>query len=266
MFELEADFSERLPKPFSFEDFMGLEGEVFRKIEGRRTLRFVMGGRGYFIKTHSGVGWREIFKELSQGRLPILGAENEYRAIKRLPELGIKTMTLAGYGKRGCNPAQQKSFVITESLDHRESLEDFCAKWPKFPPNLKIKRLLIEKVAEVTRKLHEDGLNHRDLYICHFLLEVARLPEFLGAGVVQLELIDLHRMQFRQKTPIRWKVKDIAALHFSSMDIGLTKRDLFRFVRCYSNKPLRQQFNKEGLFWQQVQKRANKLYNSPISG
>ncbi len=241
---------------------MSLEGEVFRQIEGRRTLRFVMGGRGYFIKTHSGVGWREIFKELSQGRLPILGAENEYRAIKRLPELGVKTMTLAGYGKRGRNPAQQESFVITESLDNRESLEDFCADWPKSPPSVKLKRLLIEKVAEVTRKLHEDGLNHRDLYICHFLLEVARLPEFLETGAVQLELIDLHRMQSRQKTPVRWKVKDVAALHFSSMDIGLTKRDLFRFIRLYSGNRLRQELFENNSFWQQVQKRAERLYAS----
>jgi heptose I phosphotransferase len=263
LIELSEEFSKRLPRRFSFEDFMGLEGEVFRQVEGRRTLRFELGGKGYFIKTHSGVGWREIFKELSQGRLPILGAENEYRAIKRLPELGIKTMRLAGYGKRGWNPAQQESFVITESLDKRESLEDFCVKWPKSPPDFKLKRLLIDKVAEVARGLHENGLNHRDLYICHFLLEEDRLPEFLAAGEVQLELIDLHRMQFREQTPYRWKVKDVAALHFSSMDIGLTKKDLFRFVRLYSGKGLRQTLTEEKDFWREVQKRAEALYASP---
>jgi Lipopolysaccharide kinase (Kdo/WaaP) family. len=241
---------------------MRIEGEVYRQVEGRRTLRFEAGGRGYFIKTHSGVGWQEIFKELTQGRLPILGAENEYRALKRLPELKIGTMTLAGYGKRGWNPAHQESFVITESLDNRESLEDFCAKWPKSPPSPRLKRLLIDKVAEVARKLHENGLNHRDLYICHFLLEVSRLPEFLEKGGVQLELIDLHRMQFRQKTPLRWRVKDVAALHFSSMDIGLTKRDQLRFIRLYSQKPLSKELKENGGFWEKVQKRAE---NSMLS-
>lgn len=244
---------------------MELEGEVFRQVEGRKTLRFEMSGRGYFIKTHSGVGWREIFKELSQGRLPILGAENEYQAIKRLPQIDIDTMTFAGYGKRGWNPARQESFVITEALDNRESLEDFCAKWPQSPPDFRLKKMLIEKVAGIARNLHENGLNHRDLYICHFLLETERLPEFLAGGEIRLELIDLHRMQSRQKTPLRWSVKDIAALHFSSMDIGLTKRDLYRFIRYYSNKPLRQQLNEESLFWRRVQKRANRLYRFPMA-
>lgn len=265
MIELTDDFSTRLPRRFSFEDFMKLEGEVFRQVEGRRTLRFETGGRGYFIKTHSGVGWREIFKELLQGRLPILGATNEYLAIKRLPQIGIDTMILAGFGKRGCNPARQESFVITEALDNRESLEDYCAKWPQSPPDFRLKRMLIEKVAGIARNLHENGLNHRDLYICHFLLEIERMPGFLADGEIRLELIDLHRMQFRQETPFRWKVKDIAALHFSSMDVGLTKRDLFRFIRCYSNKPLRQQLNEASLFWRRIQKRANRLYDSPIA-
>ena len=266
MIELTEDFSRRLPRRFSFEDFMVLEGEVFRQVEGRRTLRFEMGGRGYFIKTHSGVGWREIFKELSQGRLPILGAWNEYQAIKQLPELGVDTMSLAGYGKRGWNPARQKSFVITESLDNRESLEDFCAEWPQSPPSVRLKRLLIEKVAEVARKLHENGLNHRDLYICHFLMEVEQLPGFLAKGSIRLELIDLHRMQFRAQTPLRWRVKDVAALHFSSMDIGLSKRDQLRFMRLYSQNSLRQELTENSAFWRQVQKRADRLYASPNLG
>jgi hypothetical protein len=45
-----------------------------------------------------------------------------------------------------------------------------------------------------------------------------------------IPLIDLHRAQLRKKTPRRWVVKDVAGLYFSVMDIGLTQRDLFRFV------------------------------------
>jgi heptose I phosphotransferase len=35
-------------------------------------------------------------------------------------------MPLAGYGKRGINPAKIQSFVITEELTNTASLEDFC--------------------------------------------------------------------------------------------------------------------------------------------
>lgn len=41
-----------------------LEGEVFRELEGRRTLRTEVAGRGYFVKIHRGVGWAEIIKNL----------------------------------------------------------------------------------------------------------------------------------------------------------------------------------------------------------
>jgi hypothetical protein len=47
-------------------------------------------------------------------------------------------------------------------------------------------------------------------------------------------------------------VKDVAALYFSSMDIGLTARDYLRFKRHYQQQ--------DAQFWQQVEARAQKLY------
>jgi heptose I phosphotransferase len=41
-----------------------LQGEVFRELEGRRTLRTEVAGRGYFVKIHRGAGWAEIVKNL----------------------------------------------------------------------------------------------------------------------------------------------------------------------------------------------------------
>ena len=38
------------------------QGEVFREKEGRRTLRFPLGGKHYFLKLHQGVGWGEKSK------------------------------------------------------------------------------------------------------------------------------------------------------------------------------------------------------------
>jgi hypothetical protein len=93
------------------------QGQIYRDKEGRRTLRFEWQGRPYFLKLHQGVGWGEVFKNLLQGRLPVLGAENEYRAILALERAGLATLTLAGYGKRGLNPAQQQSFLLTDELN-----------------------------------------------------------------------------------------------------------------------------------------------------
>ncbi len=237
-----------------------LEGKVYRALEARKTLRFEMAGRGYFVKIHRGVGWLEILKNLLLMRLPVLGASNEWRALARLRELGVQTMRAVAFGLRGRNPARQHSFIITEELDATESLEDYCRDWPERPPPVALKRALIDRVAWMSRQMHENGINHRDFYICHFLLDVRGGRDAVAPESFHLHLIDLHRAQMRAQTPVRWVVKDVGGLYFSAMDIGLTRRDLYRFMRGYRNCALRDTLEKDASFWAAVEERAIALY------
>ena len=77
MHYLSEDFAKYLPKGDSFESLQAMEGKVYRDVQGRKTLQFALAGMIYFIKNHFGVGWREVFKNLVQLRMPILSAENE---------------------------------------------------------------------------------------------------------------------------------------------------------------------------------------------
>ncbi|MDT8440434.1 MAG: lipopolysaccharide core heptose(I) kinase RfaP [Desulfuromonadales bacterium] len=268
MIELRADLATHFPGDEAevFERVMALEGEVFRSVARRRTLRFTLEDRGYFLKLHQGVGWREIIKNLLQLRLPVLGARNEWRAIRRLEGLGVATMAIAGFGERGLPPAWLQSFLITDELANTVSLEDVCRDWPDSPPPPPLKRQLLEKVAKISRTLHNNGVNHRDYYICHFLLDrdAARGP--FTPERLNLWLIDLHRVQLRKRTPRRWVQKDLAGLHFSSMEIGLTLRDRLRFLRSYRQRPLRQILTEERCFWEQVERKALKLYRKGVPG
>ncbi len=256
MIILSDSFTTQWKGEFTFEKIFSIKGEIYRAVANRKTLRFELEGKGFFVKLHLGAGWREIFKNLVQGRLPVLGAKNEYLAIKKLRQLGVETMTFCAYGYRGGNPAHLQSFVITEALENTVSLEDYCQNWTTTPPTPQLKRALIRRVAEMTRIMHENGINHRDLYICHFLLE----KDFDSIELLHLYLIDLHRVQIRKKTPLRWKIKDIAALYFSSLDIGLTQRDLVRFIKYYRGCSYRAVFNEDHRFWERVRKRAFALY------
>ena len=213
-----------------------LEGQVLRALEGRRTFRTEVGGRGYYVKIHRGIGWGEIVKNLLSARLPVLGAGNEWLALQRLAELGVDTMHPVAFGQRDNNPARQHSFIVTDELAPTISLEDFCREWPRNPPPPALKRALIERVATMARRMHEGGVNHRDFYICHFLLHLDPPPT---ADRLKLSLIDLHRAQVRIRTPRRWRDKDLAALYFSALDIGLTRHDRLRFLRSYFGRPLR---------------------------
>lgn len=234
-----------------------LQGQVYRELEGRRTLRTEVDGRGYFVKIHRGIGWGEIVKNLLSAKLPVLGAGQEWRAIRRLTEAGVATMTAVAYGERGGNPAAQHSFIITEELAPTTDLEQLTLSWAQQPPEPRLKRALIGKVAGMTGTMHRAGVNHRDCYICHFLLHTDR-P--VTADDLRLSVIDLHRAQVRAATPIRWRNKDLAALYFSALDIGLTRRDKLRFLRAYFQRPLRDILRDEARLLAWLERKADKLY------
>ena len=137
-------------------------GEVYRAREGRRTLRFEAAGRSYFLKYHGGIGWREIIKNLTQAKAPVLGAMSEVRAIRAVAAAGIDTLTIAGYGCRGANPARQESFLVTDELSNTTSLEELGEAWRLDPGPAPFKWALIRRVGEIARAMHSAGVNHRD--------------------------------------------------------------------------------------------------------
>ena len=251
---LDAFFTEQWRGKDAFTVVDQLSGEVFREVKNRRTLRFECAGESFFLKYHGGVGWREIFKNLFSLKLPVLGAGNEFRAIRKLEQLGIDTMYCAAYGERGANPARRKSFIVTGDLGSIPSLEDICATWQAAPPKPHFKRALISRVAKVSRALAANGMNHRDYYLCHFLLKSGEGEDFT------LHLIDLHRMEIRRKIPYRYLIKDLGGLWFSAMDANLSRADVLRFIAVYSGRPLREELTVNGKLWNDVARVGDKLY------
>ena len=79
-------------------------------------------------------------------------------------------------------------------------------------------------------------------------------------GHRRLSVIDLHRAQTRAMISKRWRNKDLAALYFSALDIGLTQRDKLRFLRGYFQMPLRQILREEASLLAWLEGKASKLY------
>jgi heptose I phosphotransferase len=235
----------------AFAFFAGLDGEVFRALESRRTFAVTLGGRRYFVKVHRGTGVGEILKNLLQLRLPVTSARNEWQALNRLKDLGIQVPVVAAYGKRGVLPQTSESFIVTEDVGTQLNLEDLTLDWLKKPPSFRDKYALIREVASISRLMHGNGICHRDFYICHFMVQ--------GDNGKQLTLIDLHRALVKNNLGMRWIIKDVGSLYFSAMAIGLTRRDLLRYIRAYSGSTLRMELGKNDSFWKQVKARADRL-------
>lgn len=245
-----------------FMEAFRITGEDFRKVKARRTSRFTSGGKGYFIKLHSGIGYREYLKDLLQGKKPVTGAGQEFAALRLLHTIGVPTMQECAFGAKGANPAYERSFLITEELEDMCSLEELWQGKGGMELTDPLKYVLAEKLGESAGKMHRAGLNHRDCYICHFLLDRKKYRE---KGEVHLHVIDLHRAQIRKKVPKHYLVKDLAGLLFSALDVkGMKKTLLFRFLKGYFGKgKVREILTSEeyaAIFPEKCMKAACKLY------
>ena len=256
MIQLQSEMRKLFAAESRVSDFMRLGDREVRRFKNRSTRRFERDGQGFYIKSHAPVGWWSVLKEWLHFRRPEVGVRPEWLALQAAANLGIRVPEIVAFGEAGNHQATQHSFLVTREIAPAISLEELTQDGSQQAISPATRRQLIRGVAEIARRLHSGGLNHRDFYLCHFLLDQPLEKEH-GP---ELSLIDLHRVQQRKRVPRRWLVKDIAGLYFSSLDLELTPREQLLFVACYSGRPLREVLREEGGFWQTVSRSAHRLY------
>ena len=252
---LEKLFLDRDP----FKVIEELDGIIYREYANRITKEFCFNNETYFVKYHKGVGWKEIFKNIFQLKQPVLGAKQEWSSLHKLKTLQISCPEPVGFASKGINPAKRHSFIITRALNETISLEDLFLKQGDLVLSPIKRRELLENIALISRKMHKQGLNHRDFYLCHF-----HINKNLDVSHKGIFLIDLHRAQMRKRVPRRWATKDIGGLFHSAMDLGLTERDCYRFLKIYFDMSLRDIFQQKIKFIEILRKRAFAMYMEPI--
>lgn len=232
-----------------------MPGKIAREMPDRQTLRFEINGKGYYRKWHRGVGWREIIKNYVQLRLPVLGATEEWNALNKLRALGVPSLIPLAYGIRGGSPAQQQSFIVTRELTDVIQLDHF---FEQHSVDVKTKRRIIKCVAVIARELHRSGINHRDFYLCHFMMK--KQPVLGIDAAPEIYLVDLHRAQLRAQVPVRWLVKDLGGLLFSTFNMAFTRRDYLRFMRHYFAQDLRSSLLERKNLLDKITARARSTY------
>ena len=223
-----ADFQDLIHRNslLDFDRLMSLsEGEVVKHaVPERKTVRFYLktddGPVEAYLKLVYPLSLIRFFTRVLKLSLPGT-ALDEFTNITRFHRAGLPTMIPFAAGKRRCGLFRTESFLVTKSIEGCRRLDDFFSRLQDVP--VEDKRELIRKVALLVKKMHECGFNHRDLYLCHTLLD--------RNG--RLFLVDLHRVDKREKVPERWKVKDIAALNYSAPKHSITRTDRLRFFRNY---------------------------------
>ena len=242
----------------AFKIAKNLEGKIYRDYANRKTKQFFFRGSSYFIKYHGPVGWREILKNFIQLKIPVIGAEREWKALLKLRSVGLDCSEPLAFMSRGWNPANSESFLITKDLQKTISLEDFFLKGAFKKRSTLEKRSLITKLAIICRTMHLNGLNHRDLYLCHFHINAS---DKLGERIF---LIDLHRGQIRKRVPLRWATKDIGGLLHSIIPFGISETDCYRFLMVYFDCSFEHLIKEKTTFINQSRSRAFDMHMKPI--
>jgi hypothetical protein len=156
--------------------------------------------------------------------IPSTAATEEVKAIELLRSAGIPTVPLVGHG----HIADGRSFLITEDLAGYRDAEKMIVAGTPF-------ETLLEPTADLAAKLHEAGLHHRDLYLCHFFAKV----DGEAKGGVDVKLIDAARVAPMNNflTRWRWVIKDLAQFWYSTTTLtGITNEQRNRWLARYADQ------------------------------
>ncbi len=261
--ELSSELEKALPDgedPFDW--FLRKQGKAHREVKHRLTYETVVGNQHIFVKRHLGCGWSEVLKEWYRFRKPVVSARTEWEGAEALSKAGLRVPAVLGKGERGRYPDRIESFIVLGALEDHETLEYFRTGWLQIEGKLwvELKRALIKEIAQMCRAMHACGINHRDLYINHFLISRDCVRSWSMGKTLPLYLIDLHRVQKRSRVPGRWLKKDLSSLIFSALDSELTSSDCIRFMRHYLGRNWKSELRGRRHQWHAICKRAIELY------
>jgi len=157
----------------------------------------------------------------------------EQDAARHLADAGINTPRTVACGEKWGRFFERNSFFATEEVPNSDALErrlPDCFEGSCDSVQRRQRRDFIASLADFIRRFHETGYRHRDLYFSHVFC--SKTGEFC--------LIDLARASrpFLQR---RYRIKDIAQLHFSAPAGRFSCTDRLRFLRAYlGRRKLRQ--------------------------
>jgi heptose I phosphotransferase len=182
-----------------------------------------------YMKTYLRPPLREQLRRIWETQRSHGAAWREVHFARKLARLGIPTLHPIAFGERMRGIWEQASFAMTADIKG-ESLENLARRAEtdaSAMPSWRERVEIIRQLALIVRRLHENKLFHRDLYLSHVFLK--RNTE----GAIVLQLIDLARMLENPLNRGRWQVKDLASLEYSAPPKLVTRADRLRFLYDY---------------------------------
>ena len=148
-------------------------------------------------------------------------ADDEVKGYRALASQDIPTAPLVGWGSL----ADGRSFTIFLDLAGYAPADKLIERGMSFDR-------LLGPTAALAARLHERGLHHRDLYLCHFMAPVSDS----GTDAVDVKLIDTARVRPLPGflTRRRWVVKDLAQFWYSTTRLPVSDEQRSAWLDRYA--------------------------------
>jgi len=190
----------------------------------RVTLRDNAGNtHALYLKRYGPAGLGQRLKQwlTTLGRTSV--AWVEFDAITQARAAGVPTMEALAFGQ-GNLLTDGRSFLLVSTVPG-DALERVGERLLGPTADAALADCITTKLANLVWTFHRAGLVHRDLYAAHVFVDVR-------GSECDLYLIDLARVFRPRWRSFRWRVKDLAALHFS-MPEAWVQQHWVRFLRLY---------------------------------
>jgi hypothetical protein len=187
--------------------------QTWRKLPDREnaTLDAILAADGQAIRLH--------VKRYPPARHKSSPAEREARGIQLLQRAGIATVPLVAWG----HDATGRSFLITQDLGGLHPLDKLIADGLDF-------ETVLTATADLAAILHNAGLHHRDLYLCHFFGR----PDDPAAPLALIDAARVRPLPRLFKT--RWIVKDLAQFRYSAQQLHVPEALLDEWLERYTSR------------------------------
>ena len=234
---VDAEFAAALSRPglisvdavFAFEGGEDLSKSNLASFRRRRRVRLDCPGVTVYLKCYDRPGRLTQLRNWLAHRRRASMAAFDRGPSQELAAAGIATPRVIAYGEQWQGLFEKRSFIITQEIAGGEALErrlPACFVGHQSRESIRARRRFIEQLADFARRFHATGLRHRDFYLSHIFLT--------DAG--ELYLIDLHRTFRPLVFGGRYRVKDIAQLHYSAPGEHISQTDRLRFYLRYAGR------------------------------
>ncbi len=203
------------------ESLWAVEGETVKKqLKYRGTERSLLkSGEGLvevFVKRYQPLPLKDRLKGLLSLK-PVFPdcALHEWDSILAFHREGIDTMEPIAAGALADGRSVDMTLGIGKSRRASDILSEGC--------DSQTRRRLVEKIATLAARMHSARFAHQDFYLVHLFVkdDLTVMP------------IDLQRVIMGPQFGVRWQVKDLAQLLFSSRP-HVSWTDIMRFWKIYT--------------------------------